>query len=113
MTDKTNGDGWPGVVPIDGAPDVTEVPYLDVESDDIKNEILARVQGVSVGDVKRAAIEKVTEQPYPAGDWQPVDAWLKWLHEINGLEYQKPPHPDITETIRLSPAAMRFLFWLC
>ena len=42
----------------------------------------------------------------------PLDAWIRHLHQINGLEYQKPAHPEITDAILSTTSACRFMWFL-
>ena len=43
---------------------------------------------------------------------KPLEAWLRYLSELNNVPYTVPCHRDLRDVIEEDPAAMRFLFFL-
>ena len=67
---------------------------LFVEGDVLRDKILARLN-----------IERKPGESH-------LDAWGRHLHEINGLEFVKPYHSDITDAIMSDASARRFMWVL-
>lgn len=88
------------------------VTFLDVTDEAIKAELLSRLGGAdkTIDAIKRSAVERITGGPVPE-NLTPLQAWMKWLHESNGYEYEQPAHPDIANAVAFT-GATRFLFWL-
>lgn len=84
------------------------IRYLDVN--DILLDSLV-IEGISpkLKKIKEKALSRLgvdhTEDTY-------LRSWLKWLSDLNGLEFETPVHKAICDGIMEDPNAQRFMFWL-
>lgn len=85
-----------------------QIPYIDFSTQALTASFL--IGPSEVADAKARALTECGVTPLEGEE--PVDAWGRHIHEINGLKFEKPYHPIIREALVNNPAVYKFFFFL-
>lgn len=91
------------------------IPYFEVQdnANALAAEAIARRDEEAFNHIRNIKVRAVEKLGGTVADGEePVDAWGRYIHEINGLEFSKPYHPAIVNAIRSNAEAYRFFFFL-
>lgn len=97
------------VLEINAGEKTLEIPFLDV-TDPGKALIYESTDPDRMKEIKYQALDTLGIS-YKEGE-DPVDAWGRHIHEINGLEFTKPYNSNIVRAIRMHLNVYKFFFYL-
>jgi hypothetical protein len=92
------------------------IGYLKIDSDTFKNITLLELQNVIVGnhtqllELKKTLLRRLGVE-LQNGE-KPIDAYSRYLCELNNLPVTKPIDRGLADAIAATPAAMRMLYIL-
>jgi hypothetical protein len=92
------------------------IEYLKIDSDTFKNITLLELQSVIAGNREKLLELKTTLLRKLGIELQdgekPIDAYSRYLCELNNLPVTKPIDRGLADAIAATPAAMRMLYIL-
>lgn len=90
------------------------IKWIELESDYLKASMLYEIESgkEKINEIRWKMLKKKWNIDPISEDEKPLHAWLRYLHEINGLPFQMPADSKITQMILENPGAQRFMFFL-
>jgi hypothetical protein len=92
------------------------IEYLKIDSDTFKNITLLELESIITGDRAKLLELKTTLLRKLGIELQdgekPIDAYSRYLCELNNLPVTKPIDRSLADVIAATPAAMRMLYIL-
>lgn len=84
--------------------------YFEVP-DDLVKETLMMPKEIARSAVTNAMKKFIERQGATyVKELTPLDNWLKFIHELNGLPYTKPAHPAIADAISGNAEVQKMVF---
>ena len=86
-----------------------KVEFLDMNSDDIKNESILTAWNVDLETKKKALLKK--RFYINCNEESALHNWLRYLCKLNNIECTFPVHSELADAIVMCGAS-KFLWWL-